>query len=441
MSHPPGGHRDGRDPSTSIFYRTRICNEWADGRCRFGDTCRYAHGESQLRALPSDIPEGLLERLRESGAHHGENSGGGPDGAAGAPGPGGPRGPGYERGIRERDETLRKTRLCKEWTAHNTCVYGDRCFYAHGQRELRPGPDPSRPGAGGPSPAPGAANMPGMMMGGGQMGMPGIMGGTGQVGLGSNPAAAAAMMMNPMAAQMMMAAGMGAGGGMMGSMGLPGMMAAGMGGQGMGMPGMMMGAGGRGVTDPRQGTAMRPDAQMDRRLVGQAPGGKPVLSNLLQPLPPEARPPSLPAPSAHQPPDAGLRPGSQGGPAVGFKRTRAGEAVPGASGPGGATDPSTQGGAKSQSEAAGVGPAGLHDLAVRLDMRYIDRVRATCSVLNIGELSKQGVSKPEQIQGALTAARNRMLYKANSYADDVASYLPVPQVQAVAPRTAQAAAT
>ena len=33
-------------------YRTRWCQHFIRGRCRFGDRCSFAHTDEQLRALP-----------------------------------------------------------------------------------------------------------------------------------------------------------------------------------------------------------------------------------------------------------------------------------------------------------------------------------------------------------------------------------------------------
>jgi hypothetical protein len=84
---------------------------------------------------------------------------------------------------------------------------------------------------------------------------------------------------------------------------------------------------------------------------------------------------------------------------------------------------STQQAAAGAAAAIPNGALTLEDLTARGDMRVIDRVRATCSILNIGELSKHGICKADQIQAVLNAARSRALYRANAYADDVGGYL------------------
>ncbi|OMJ88869.1 hypothetical protein SteCoe_9070 [Stentor coeruleus] len=38
--------------------------------------------------------------------------------------------------IRGEPETRFKTEMCRNWEAGN-CEYGDKCFFAHGQKELR----------------------------------------------------------------------------------------------------------------------------------------------------------------------------------------------------------------------------------------------------------------------------------------------------------------
>ncbi|KAI8463236.1 MAG: hypothetical protein J3K34DRAFT_153963 [Monoraphidium minutum] len=55
MAAPPGMHLGGGgmgggggDESTQ-FYKTRLCHKWQEGKCNFGPTCKYAHGEGDLR--------------------------------------------------------------------------------------------------------------------------------------------------------------------------------------------------------------------------------------------------------------------------------------------------------------------------------------------------------------------------------------------------------
>ncbi|KAF5831492.1 hypothetical protein DUNSADRAFT_13050 [Dunaliella salina] len=31
--------------------KTKLCNRWMQGDCRFGDRCNFAHGEQELRPL------------------------------------------------------------------------------------------------------------------------------------------------------------------------------------------------------------------------------------------------------------------------------------------------------------------------------------------------------------------------------------------------------
>uniref|UniRef100_A0A7E4VPD1 C3H1-type domain-containing protein n=1 Tax=Panagrellus redivivus TaxID=6233 RepID=A0A7E4VPD1_PANRE len=39
-------------------YRTRMCHEYLEGFCSYGETCRYAHGADQLREAPRNEPWG-----------------------------------------------------------------------------------------------------------------------------------------------------------------------------------------------------------------------------------------------------------------------------------------------------------------------------------------------------------------------------------------------
>ncbi|KAI8472248.1 MAG: hypothetical protein J3K34DRAFT_451520 [Monoraphidium minutum] len=72
--------------------KTKLCQRWANGDCRFGDRCNFAHGEHELRTLP---PRG------EPGYGRGGGPGGygPPRGGYGGPGAyGGGRGMGMGRG-------------------------------------------------------------------------------------------------------------------------------------------------------------------------------------------------------------------------------------------------------------------------------------------------------------------------------------------------------
>ena len=65
-------------------YKTELCNNWTEqGACRYGDKCRFAHGEEELR----------------------------------------PR----------RRPKLYKTKPCHAYVRRGTCAYGRRCHYIHGE--------------------------------------------------------------------------------------------------------------------------------------------------------------------------------------------------------------------------------------------------------------------------------------------------------------------
>lgn len=72
----------------------------------------------------------------------------------------------------------------------------------------------------------------------------------------------------------------------------------------------------------------------------------------------------------------------------------------------------------------------LEDPAARAEARYIERVRATCGILNIGNAAALSKERQELVTAALHAVRTRMAYKANPFADDVSSYLPAPVAKA-----------
>ncbi|BDA44874.1 probable mRNA decay activator protein ZFP36L1 at N-terminal half [Coccomyxa sp. Obi] len=180
------GDGPGASRQDSVFYKTRMCHKWQEGRCTFGDRCNYAHGEAELRPLP---PEGyeILERLDQRRSRKDGDDGkdggrlrspgrttprGGPDGFGidNVPGPGpvqsGAHLPMY------------KTKLCQPFMMSGECSRGDQCSFAHGPQELRSGgPPPGPPMGGFPPETAMMMGMPGMMGPPGMMMPPGMMGG------------------------------------------------------------------------------------------------------------------------------------------------------------------------------------------------------------------------------------------------------------------------
>lgn len=72
------------------------------------------------------------------------------------------------------------------------------------------------------------------------------------------------------------------------------------------------------------------------------------------------------------------------------------------------------------------GSSSLQDPAARAEARYIERVRTTCGILNIGSAASLTKDRPDLVAMALQAVRTRAAYRANAFADDVSSYLPAP---------------
>lgn len=70
---------------------------WQEGKCHYGPTCKYAHGEGDLRA----------------------------------PGAGGPRPAGMMKPV-VKNTAVHKTKLCERFMATGACPYGPKCTFAHG---------------------------------------------------------------------------------------------------------------------------------------------------------------------------------------------------------------------------------------------------------------------------------------------------------------------
>ncbi len=83
------------------YYKTILCKNGTS--CTFGDACKFAHTEDELRPKP------------EGGEHQMPMHGGS------APGTG----------------KAYKTILCKNYIENKACSFGQKCQFAHGHHELR----------------------------------------------------------------------------------------------------------------------------------------------------------------------------------------------------------------------------------------------------------------------------------------------------------------
>lgn len=86
-------------------YKTSLCNNFSkSGECNFGDRCKFAHGEQDLK----------------SGG--GQQGGGG--GGYGGGNPGGYQNNGFQGSNRPQG-------VCRFFQQNGTCNYGDNCRFSH----------------------------------------------------------------------------------------------------------------------------------------------------------------------------------------------------------------------------------------------------------------------------------------------------------------------
>jgi hypothetical protein len=121
-----------------VFWKTRMCHKWEQGKCADSAVCKYAHGETELRVLDSDTvvrqvniqaqraanqaPQQMLLRQQQTMS-------GGEQPVMLVP-----------RDQAEMRSVLHKTKLCGDFIRTGQCTYGDHCTFAHGAHELRAQP-------------------------------------------------------------------------------------------------------------------------------------------------------------------------------------------------------------------------------------------------------------------------------------------------------------
>lgn len=72
--------------------KTKLCNNWLDNTCKYGDDCAFAHGINDLKGVKI---------------------------------------------IKKEPPSNYKTKLCNTWTSKGYCSYGDKCMFAHGKDDLK----------------------------------------------------------------------------------------------------------------------------------------------------------------------------------------------------------------------------------------------------------------------------------------------------------------
>mmetsp|Transcript_76082 Transcript_76082/g.122897 ORF Transcript_76082/g.122897 Transcript_76082/m.122897 type:complete len:222 (+) Transcript_76082:205-870(+) len=107
---------------TANMVKTRMCQFFEEGRCKYSDKCAFAHNESELRGTP-DLRKTRLCRAFSQGTCNDRDCK-------------------FAHGNDELRETdiCYKTALCS-WFEKGNCSSGADCRFAHGDEELREDPE------------------------------------------------------------------------------------------------------------------------------------------------------------------------------------------------------------------------------------------------------------------------------------------------------------
>ncbi|KAL3824311.1 hypothetical protein ACJIZ3_020340 [Penstemon smallii] len=100
------------NPELSTPFRPKVCLLFQSGRCHYGENCRYFH-----TLLTNDVRKsGFKGHLNENRTKSDQ----------------------MDSGEYCDDKVMfYKTRLCSKWEKYGTCYYGLKCYYAHGNAELK----------------------------------------------------------------------------------------------------------------------------------------------------------------------------------------------------------------------------------------------------------------------------------------------------------------
>ena len=126
FNRPPMNDGGMNDFSQNNKYKTSLCNNFEnEGFCKFGDNCKFAHGESDLRQGGGG-----------GGSFGGQRGGYQPRGRGGFGGDrggfGGQRGGfGGNRGGFGGGNMGGQSGVCRFFQQHGSCKFGDTCKFVH----------------------------------------------------------------------------------------------------------------------------------------------------------------------------------------------------------------------------------------------------------------------------------------------------------------------
>jgi hypothetical protein len=102
------------------FFKTKLCPHMMNGNCTKGETCSYAHDQTEMREAPNLKRTKLCQLFEMGRCHMGGN-------CAFAHG---------EGELRSTPDFF-KTSICQNFLKGN-CSHGSKCRFAHGDKEIRP---------------------------------------------------------------------------------------------------------------------------------------------------------------------------------------------------------------------------------------------------------------------------------------------------------------
>lgn len=84
-----------------IFYKTRVCAKFLEGKCRNGEHCTFAHGAEDLREPPPNWQDLVREKDRSAGSGN------------------------------DDQKIIQRMKICKKFYSGEECPYGENCNFLH----------------------------------------------------------------------------------------------------------------------------------------------------------------------------------------------------------------------------------------------------------------------------------------------------------------------